>query len=44
MALYGFETREERFIYEIVNVSGIGPKGALAILASGETGAGCSSD
>jgi Holliday junction DNA helicase RuvA len=35
--LYGFETKEERALFEkLLNVSGIGPKGALAILASGE--------
>ncbi|PSL45125.1 Holliday junction DNA helicase subunit RuvA [Salsuginibacillus halophilus] len=34
--LYGFPTREERQIFEqLLGVSGIGPKGALAILASG---------
>ncbi|MEW9053740.1 MAG: Holliday junction branch migration protein RuvA [Neobacillus sp.] len=37
MALYGFETREEKRLFtKLLNVSGIGPKGALAILASGE--------
>lgn len=37
MALYGFETREEKTLFtKLLNVSGIGPKGALAILASGE--------
>lgn len=37
MALYGFETREEKKMFtKLLNVSGIGPKGALAILASGE--------
>ncbi len=36
-ALYGFETREEKKLFtKLLNVSGIGPKGALAILASGE--------
>ncbi|WAA11571.1 Holliday junction branch migration protein RuvA [Fervidibacillus halotolerans] len=35
--LYGFQTREERiFFRKLLNVSGIGPKGALAILASGK--------
>ncbi len=35
--LYGFKTRKERSIFEkLLNVSGIGPKGALAILASGQ--------
>ncbi|MCM3568420.1 Holliday junction branch migration protein RuvA [Neobacillus mesonae] len=39
MALYGFETREEKRLFtKLLNVSGIGPKGALAILASGEVG------
>ncbi len=37
IALYGFPTREERLLFEkLLNVSGIGPKGALAILATGE--------
>ncbi|WP_139125171.1 Holliday junction branch migration protein RuvA [Bacillus solimangrovi] len=37
LALYGFETREEKALFnKLLNVSGIGPKGALAILASGE--------
>jgi len=37
MALFGFETREEKRLFtKLLNVSGIGPKGALAILASGE--------
>lgn len=37
MALYGFETRQEKRLFtKLLNVSGIGPKGALAILASGE--------
>ncbi|MBO0960741.1 Holliday junction branch migration protein RuvA [Neobacillus sp. MM2021_6] len=37
LALYGFETREEKRLFtKLLNVSGIGPKGALAILASGE--------
>jgi holliday junction DNA helicase RuvA len=36
-ALYGFQTREEKLLFlKLINVSGIGPKGALAILASGE--------
>ncbi|MDA1577321.1 Holliday junction DNA helicase RuvA [Bacillus cereus group sp. TH228LC] len=39
MALYGFRTREERLLFtKLLGVSGIGPKGALAILASGQTG------
>ena len=37
MALYGFESREEKKLFmKLLNVSGIGPKGALAIFASGE--------
>lgn len=37
IALYGFQTREERTLFtKLLNVSGIGPKGALAILASGQ--------
>jgi holliday junction DNA helicase RuvA len=37
IALYGFKTREEKALFtRLLNVSGIGPKGALAILASGE--------
>lgn len=37
IALYGFKTREERALFmKLINVSGIGPKGALAILASGQ--------
>jgi holliday junction DNA helicase RuvA len=37
IALYGFETREEKKLFtKLLNVSGIGPKGALAVLASGE--------
>jgi holliday junction DNA helicase RuvA len=37
LALYGFQTREEKLLFiKLLNVSGIGPKGALAILASGE--------
>ncbi|UII55017.1 Holliday junction branch migration protein RuvA [Cytobacillus spongiae] len=36
MALYGFHSREEKTLFtKLLNVSGIGPKGALAILASG---------
>ena len=35
--LYGFRTREERSLFKhLLNVSGIGPKGGLAILATGE--------
>ncbi|MDT8861553.1 Holliday junction branch migration protein RuvA [Alkalihalobacillus sp. MEB130] len=35
--LYGFESKKERTLFEkLLNVSGIGPKGALAILATGE--------
>jgi len=37
IALYGFESREEKRLFtKLLSVSGIGPKGALAILASGE--------
>ncbi len=37
LRLYGFAKKEERVLFEkLLNVSGIGPKGALAILASGE--------
>lgn len=37
MALYGFQTREEKTLFtKLLNVSGIGPKGALAILAAGD--------
>jgi holliday junction DNA helicase RuvA len=36
LALYGFQTREERRLFEkLLQVSGIGPKAALAILSSG---------
>lgn len=39
LALYGFTTREERTLFEkLLHVSGIGPKGALAILATGTPG------
>ncbi|MBT2688061.1 Holliday junction branch migration protein RuvA [Bacillus sp. ISL-47] len=37
VALYGFHSREEKTLFtKLLNVTGIGPKGALAILASGE--------
>ncbi|WP_174729915.1 Holliday junction branch migration protein RuvA [Mesobacillus harenae] len=37
LALYGFQSREEKGLFtRLLNVSGIGPKGALAILASGQ--------
>ena len=37
LALYGFGPREEKLLFtKLLNVTGIGPKGALAILASGE--------
>ncbi|RAK17301.1 Holliday junction DNA helicase subunit RuvA [Anoxybacillus vitaminiphilus] len=37
IALYGFHTREERTLFtKLLQVSGIGPKGGLAILAAGE--------
>ncbi|WP_100331699.1 Holliday junction branch migration protein RuvA [Bacillus xiapuensis] len=39
LALYGFATIEEKRLFEkLICVSGIGPKGALAVLASGEPG------
>ncbi|MBS4176214.1 Holliday junction branch migration protein RuvA [Lederbergia citrea] len=39
IALYGFETIEEKLMFrKLLSVSGIGPKGALAILAFGEPG------
>ncbi|MFS0861703.1 Holliday junction branch migration protein RuvA [Fredinandcohnia sp. 179-A 10B2 NHS] len=39
LALYGFKTREEKALFvKLLNVSGIGPKGGLAILAAGEPG------
>ncbi len=35
--LFGFKSRDERWLFEkLLNVSGIGPKGGLAILATGE--------
>ncbi|MBM7644702.1 Holliday junction DNA helicase RuvA [Scopulibacillus daqui] len=37
IALYGFKSREERTLFiHLLSVSGIGPKGGLAILASGQ--------
>ncbi len=37
MALYGFQSRVEKLMFiKLLSVSGIGPKGALAILASGK--------
>ncbi|MGE7766764.1 Holliday junction branch migration protein RuvA [Peribacillus sp. NPDC096540] len=34
---YGFQTRQEKALFtKLLNVTGIGPKGALAILASGQ--------
>ncbi|MCA1031892.1 Holliday junction branch migration protein RuvA [Bacillus timonensis] len=37
LALYGFQKREERALFvKLLNVTGIGPKGGLAILASGQ--------
>lgn len=37
VALYGFKSLEEKNLFEkLLNVTGIGPKGALAILASGQ--------
>ena len=39
MHLYGFKSREERQLFvQLLSVSGIGPKGALAILATGTPG------
>ncbi|MFX3624540.1 MAG: Holliday junction branch migration protein RuvA [Ectobacillus sp.] len=38
IALYGFQTRGERALFmKLLSVSGIGPKGGLAILAAGQT-------
>ncbi|MBO9130483.1 Holliday junction branch migration protein RuvA [Bacillus sp. 165] len=38
LALYGFKSRQERSLFiKLLNVSGIGPKGGLAILAAGQT-------
>ncbi|NLK21662.1 MAG: Holliday junction branch migration protein RuvA [Epulopiscium sp.] len=35
MALYGFITREEQYMFErLISVSGIGPKGALGVLST----------
>ncbi|MBA4537174.1 Holliday junction branch migration protein RuvA [Bacillus aquiflavi] len=37
LALYGFQSREEKALFiKLISVTGIGPKGALAILASGQ--------
>lgn len=37
LALYGFDTMEEKMMFrKLIGVSGIGPKGAMAILAFGE--------
>ena len=37
LALYGFQTREEKNLFlKLLNVTGIGPKGALAIIATGQ--------
>jgi len=37
ISLYGFRSQDEKTLFtKLLNVSGIGPKGALAILASGE--------
>ncbi|OZM57839.1 Holliday junction branch migration protein RuvA [Lottiidibacillus patelloidae] len=37
IALYGFPTHDERSLFmKLIQVSGIGPKGALAILAAGQ--------
>lgn len=36
--LYGFKTQKERdFFFKLISVKGIGPKGALAILAGGDS-------
>lgn len=36
--LYGFKTTKERdFFFKLISVKGLGPKGALTILASGDT-------
>lgn len=36
--LYGFKSSKERdFFFKLISVKGLGPKGALAILASGDT-------
>ncbi|RSK27999.1 Holliday junction branch migration protein RuvA [Bacillus sp. HMF5848] len=36
LALYGFQTKEEKELFiKLLNVTGIGPKGGLAILAAG---------
>lgn len=38
MDLYGFKSNYERdFFFKLISVKGIGPKGALAILAGGDT-------
>ena len=37
IVLYGFQTRQEKALFmKLISVTGIGPKGALAILASGQ--------
>ena len=37
MTLYGFQSRQEKALFtKLLGVTGIGPKGALAILASGQ--------
>ena len=37
MTLYGFQSRQEKALFtKLLGVTGIGPKGALAILASGK--------
>jgi Holliday junction DNA helicase RuvA len=37
IALYGFTSRDEKYLFtKLISVSGIGPKGALAILAAGQ--------
>ncbi|EAC6411125.1 Holliday junction branch migration protein RuvA [Listeria monocytogenes] len=37
ISLFGFQTKEERYLFKkLLSVSGIGPKSALAIIASGD--------
>lgn len=37
ITLFGFESREERFLFQkLLSVTGIGPKGAMAIIARGD--------
>lgn len=40
LTLFGFKTKEERFLFKkLLSVSGIGPKSALAIIATGDANA-----